>query len=124
MSCRKILFVAFAVEDQERRRALDECGDEIGLSITFVDMSFKDAFDQEWKEKVRARIQMCHGVLALVSKNSLYSHAQKWEIGCASEERKPLMGIWAYQNDTTTLPGTKITAWTVDDIREFVESIK
>jgi hypothetical protein len=58
-------------------------------------MSVKEPYDNNWKENVRTRIKRSHGVIALVSKNSLNSSGQKWEIACAKEEKnsqhRPLM---------------------------------
>ena len=68
-------------------------------------MSVKEAYNSEWKEKVRTRIKRSDGVIALISKNSLASTGQKWEIACAKEERKPIRGIRAYTDDKTELDG-------------------
>ena len=56
----------------------------------------KEAYSEEWKARVRTRICRSDGVIALVSKNSLSSSGQKWEISCAKEEQKKIRGIWAY----------------------------
>jgi len=62
-------------------------------------------------------------VLAIVSKDSLTSSGQKWEIQCAKEERKPLRGIWAYANDRTNLVGVNTMVWTWDNIAAFIDSL-
>ena len=73
----------------------------------FIDMSVKEPYDTGWKDKVRTRIRRSHGVIALVSKNSLTSSGQKWEIQCAKEEEsKPLLGIWAYSTTVRTSPAS------------------
>jgi quercetin dioxygenase-like cupin family protein len=38
-----------------------------------------------------------------VSKNSLTSSGQKWELSCAREEKKKILGVWAYKDDRTDL---------------------
>jgi hypothetical protein len=58
-------------------------------------MSVKQPYDKEWKERVRTRIKRSDGVIVLMSKNSLTSTGQKWEIECAKEEGKKIRGIWA-----------------------------
>ena len=58
-------------------------------------MSVKQPYDKEWKERVRTRIKRSDGVIVLISKNSLTSTGQKWEIECAKEEGKKIRGIWA-----------------------------
>lgn len=85
-------------------------------------MSVKEAYDSNWKEKVRTRIKRSHGVLVLVSKNSLQSSGQKWEIQCAREEGKRVRGIWAYSDDRTNLNGVPTYTWSDKNISEFIDS--
>ena len=86
-------------------------------------MSVKTPYDSEWKDRVRTRIRRSHGVIALVSKNSLTSSGQKWEIQCAKEEGKPLLGILAYRDERTTLAGVRTVAWTDANIAGFIDSL-
>jgi len=86
-------------------------------------MSVKEAYDSEWKERVRTRIKRSHGVIALVSKNSLTSSGQKWEILCAKEEKKKILGIWAYKDDRTNLAGVNTVAWSWSAIENFIDSL-
>ena len=37
----------------------------------FIDMSVKEPYDKDWKDRVRTRIKRSDGVIVLVSKNSL-----------------------------------------------------
>ena len=77
----------------------------------------------DWKEKVRSRIRRSDGVIALVSKNSLTSSGQKWEIECAEDEGKEVYGIWAYKDDRTVLSGVSTHVWTWDGIASFIDSL-
>ena len=86
-------------------------------------MSVKQPYDSGWKERVRTRIRRSHGVIVLVSKNSLTSEGQKWEIQCAKEEGKPLLGIWAYSSDRTTLAGVRTVAWSDANISGFIDTL-
>ncbi|GGC14012.1 hypothetical protein GCM10007171_34160 [Dickeya fangzhongdai] len=70
-------------------------------------MSVKEAYKKEWKSKVRTRIKRSNGVIALISKNSLNSSGQMWEITCAREEGKKVIGIWAYSDDRTNIEAVK-----------------
>jgi hypothetical protein len=88
-----------------------------------VRLPFKEAYDSEWKDKVRARIRRSDGVIVLVSKDSLTSSGQKWEIACAKEEKKRIRGIYAYSNDRTNLDGVTTYAWTDDNISNFIDSL-
>jgi hypothetical protein len=105
MPDRKIIFVAFAIEDERQRDFLKGQSLSPRAPYEFIDMSVKEAYDTNWKERVRTRIRRSHGVIVLVSKNSLTSSGQKWEIQCAKEEAKPIRGIWAYTDDRTQLSG-------------------
>ncbi len=123
MPDKKVVFIAFAIEDVRQRdflkgqSLLDTCPFE------FVDMSVKESYSSEWKEKVRTRIRRSDGVIVLVSKNSLNSSGQDWEIQCAKEEKKPIIGIRAYNNDLTYLPGVSTSDWTWDNIKRFINSL-
>ena len=86
-------------------------------------MSVKEPYDSDWKERVRTRIKRSDGVIALVSKNSLTSSGQKWEIQCAKEEKKKVLGIWAYKDDRTNLPGVNTVVWKWDSIKDFIDSL-
>lgn len=86
-------------------------------------MSVKEAYDSNWKEKVRTRIKRSHGVFVLVSKNSLQSSGQKWEIQCAREEGKRVRGISAYSDDRTNLNGVPTYTWSDKNISEFIDSL-
>ena len=63
------------------------------------------------------------GVIALVSKNSLKSSGQKWELACAKEEKKRLRGIWAYADDRTNLEGVPTFVWSDGNISNFIDSL-
>src|SRR5688500_12724599 len=105
MADKKVIFVAFAIEDERQRDFLKGQSLNTKSPFEYIDMSVKEAYSSDWKERVRTRIRRSDGVIALISKNSVTSAGQKWEIACAQEERKPVLGIWAYTDDKTNLPG-------------------
>lgn len=119
----KTLFVAFGIEDQRQRDLLKGQSLHPRAPYEFIDMSVKEPYDSGWKDKVRTRIRRSHGVIALVSKNSLTSSGQKWEIQCAKEEGKPLLGVWAYSADRTALAGVRTVSWTDVNIATFIDSL-
>lgn len=123
MADMKTVFIAFAIEDERMRDLLKGQSLHPRTPYEFIDMSVKEPYDSGWKDKVRTRIRRSHGVIALVSKNSLSSSGQKWEIQCAKDEGKPLLGIWAYSNDHTTLAGVRTVAWTDVNISAFINSL-
>ncbi|MEX2598100.1 MAG: TIR domain-containing protein [Dehalococcoidia bacterium] len=123
MADTKVIFVAFAIEDEKQRDLLR--GQALNTSIPFkyVDMSVKQAYSTEWKKKVRTRIKRSDGVIALISKNSKSSSGQKWEIQCAKEEGKRIKGVWAYKDDRTNIVGVNTVVWTWENIRKFIDSL-
>ena len=86
----KTIFIAFAIEDERMRDFLKGQSLLTNSPFEYVDMSVKQAYDTDWKNKVRTRIRRSDGVIILVSKNSLTSSGQKWEIQCAKEEGKKI----------------------------------
>lgn len=123
MADKKVVFVAFAIEDERQRDFLKGQSLNTKCPFEYTDMSVKEAYSSEWKERVRTRIRRSDGVIALVSTNSLSSSGQKWEIACAREEKKPVLGIWIYKNDRTNLEGVRTVVWTWDAIRDFIDSL-
>lgn len=123
MADKKVVFIAFAIEDEKQRNLLKGQSLNTKSPFEYVDMSVKEAYDSEWKEKVRTRIKRSDGVIALVSKNSLSSSGQKWEIQCAREEKKKILGIYAYSDDRTNLEGVNTKVWTWDNIANFIDSL-
>ncbi|KFJ90996.1 hypothetical protein JF55_15340 [Pseudomonas sp. 1-7] len=123
MADKKVVFVAFAIEDARIRDMIKGQSLHTDSPFEYVDMSVKEAYDDEWKKKVRTRIIRSDGVLVIVSKNSLNSSGQKWEIQCAKEEKKKIRGIWAYKEDRTDLAGVKTMLWTWDNIAAWIDEL-
>ncbi|MER6970894.1 TIR domain-containing protein [Nocardioides sp. NPDC000445] len=119
----KTVFVAFAIEDERQRDFLKGQTLHPRATYKFIDMSVKEPYDRNWKDRVRTRIRRSHGVIVLVSKNSLASSGQKWEIECAKDEKVPIRGIWAYSADRTVIPGVQTLAWTDANIAGFIDSL-
>lgn len=123
MADKKVIFVAFAIEDERQRDFLKGQSLLTKSPFEYVDMSVKQAYDSEWKERVRTRIRRSDGVIVLVSKNSLSSSGQKWEIDCAKEEGKRILGIWAYSDDKTNIYGLNTKVWSWGNIKDFIDSL-
>ncbi len=123
MADKKIIFIAFAIEDERQRDFLKGQSLHSRAPFEFIDMSVKQAYDKDWQEKVRTRIKRSDGIIALISKNSLTSSGQKWEIQCAREEGKKIRGIWAYSNDRTDVFGVNTKVWSDSNISDFIDSL-
>lgn len=123
MADKKVIFIAFAIEDERIRDMIKGQSLNAKSPFEYVDMSVNEAYDEEWKKKVRTRILRSDGVLVVVSKNSLSSSGQKWEIQCAKEEKQKIRGIWAYKEDRTDLAGVNTMVWTWDNIANWIDSL-
>ena len=123
MAATKVVFIAFAIEDERQRDFLKGQSLHPRAPYEFIDMSVKEPYDSEWKARVTTRIRRSDGVIVLVSKNSLTSSGQKWEVQCAKDEKKPIRGIWAYKDDRTQLPGVSTYVWSDENISNFIDSL-
>lgn len=123
MAEKKVVFVAFAIEDERQRDFLTGQSLNTKSPFEYIDMSVKEPYDSNWKERVLTRIRRSDGVIVLVSKNSLTSSGQKWEISCVREEKKKILGIWAYKDDRTNLLGVNTEVWTWATIEKFIDSL-
>ena len=123
MAEKKVIFVAFAIEDERQRDFLKGQSLNTNSPFEYVDISVKEPYDSNWKERVRTRVLRSDGVVVLVSKNSLTSSGQKWEISCAREEKKKILGLWAYKDDRTNLSGVNTVAWSWPAIEKFIDSL-
>jgi hypothetical protein len=123
MSGKRVVFVAFAIEDERQRDFLKGQSLHPRAPYEFVDMSVKEPYDSNWKDRVRTRIRRSHGVIVLVSTNSLASSGQKWEIQCAKEEAKSIRGIWAYKGDRAQISGVPTVVWSDANISNFIDSL-
>jgi len=123
MADKKVVFVAFAIEDETQRDFLKGQSLNTKSPFEYIDMSVKEPYNSEWKDRVCSRIRRSDGVIALISKNSQSSSGEKWEIQCAKDEKKPLRGIWAYTDDRTGLEGVNTVVWTWDNIKHFIDSL-
>lgn len=123
MASKKTIFVAFAMKDERSRDFLKGQSLSTKSPFEYIDMSVKEAYDTDWKNKVRTRIKRSDGVIAIISKNSLTSDGQKWEIQCAQEEGKPIRGIWAYKDDRTNVSGVNTKVWNWQNITDFIDTL-
>jgi hypothetical protein len=123
MAEKKVVSIAFAIEDERQRDFLIGQSLNTKTPFEFIDMSVKEAYDSGWKDRTRTRIRRSDGVIALVSKNSLKSTGQDWEITCAKEEKKKVLGIWAYRDDRTDLSGVYTRVWSWDTISDFIDGL-
>lgn len=124
----KRVFTSFAIEDVRLRDLFIGQARHEKVPYELVDMSVKKPWDTEWKTNCRTRIRGCNGVVVLITKNLKNAEGALWEIRCAKEENKPILGV--YIGDSTILDspdelnGVKKVSWTWANIAEFVNNLK
>ena len=123
MADKKTIFIAFSMKDERQRDFLKGQSLNTNSPFEYIDMSVKEPYDSGWKDRVRTSIRRSDGVIVLVSENSLISTGQKWEIACAREENKKILGIWAYTSDRTNIAGLNTKVWTWPNITNFINSL-
>jgi hypothetical protein len=122
----KRIFVAFAKEDERIRDLIKGQSLNVQTDFEYVDMSVKEPYETAWKEQVRTRVRGCAGVIALLSKNTPSASGQLWEIKCAIEEKKPLIGLFIYKDDRTLpqiMSNQRCIVWTWDGIASFINGL-
>lgn len=123
MANKKVIFVAFAIEDERQRDFLKGQALNTNSPFEYIDMSVREAYETDWQNKVATRIRRSDGVIALISRNSLSSTGQRWEIQCARDEGKPLRGVWAYSDDRTNVQGVNTMVWSWPNIASWIDSL-
>ncbi|UYY83104.1 TIR domain-containing protein [Arthrobacter sp. YA7-1] len=122
----KVVFIAFAKEDEPTRNLFTGQRVNPATPFEFTDMSVKEPYSSEWKEKVRTRIRRSHGVIVLISRNTPAADGQLWEITCAVEEGVPLLGIWIednYRIKPKEMGLSPCKAWTWANIADFIDGL-
>lgn len=123
---KKTVFIAFAKEDESSRNLFTGQRVNANTPFEFTDMSVKQPYATEWKDKTRARVRRSDGVIALISSNTPTATGELWEIQCAVEEGKPLVGIWLedhYRTKPTEMAGAPCKTWTWENVADFIDSL-
>ena len=124
----KRIFVSFAIEDKQNRDFLVGQARNSNSPFEFTDMSVKTPWDNSWKIQCRARIKGCHGLIALISKNTMKADGARWEIQCAREEGVPVLGVHIYRDNKGATPpeltGYRVIEWGWDGIASFINGLR
>lgn len=126
MTIPKRVFIAFAKENEATRNLFTGQKVNPKTPFEFVDMSVKAPYDSEWKTRTRTRIKGCDGAIALISSSTPDADGELWEIICAAEEDKPLIGIWiedGYRTKPKEMNGARCTTWTWEAVAEFIDGL-
>ena len=126
MAEKKVVFLAFAKEDEGTKNLF--LGQRLNTDTPFewTDMSVKEPYKTEWKERVRTRVRRSAGVIALVSSSTPGADGELWEIECAVEESKPLLGIWiesGYRTKPSEMGSAACKDWTWANVENFISGL-
>lgn len=123
----KRVFVSFAIEDETIKNLFTGQAKNDKVPYEFVDMSVKQPFDSAWKTNCRSRIKGCDAVIVLITKNLKKAEGALWEINCAKEENKPILGVYmkdcSFSDSPDELWGIKKIDWTWKGIAEFIDNL-
>ncbi|WP_341358477.1 TIR domain-containing protein [Georgenia sp. M64] len=120
------MFIAFAKEDETTRNLFTGQRVHPDTPFEFIDMSVKEPYSSQWKERVRTRIRRSDGVIALISSSTPAATGQLWEIKCAVEEGAPLLGIWiedGYRTKPSQMGSAPCKTWTWENVSSFIDSL-
>lgn len=126
MADTKAVFIAFAKEDERARNLFTGQRVHSKTPFEFIDMSVKEPYDTDWKNRVRTRVRRSKGVIALISASTPKASGELWEIKCAVEEKRPLLGIWIEDGYRVKPPGmgsAPCKSWTWDNVAAFIDSL-
>lgn len=125
MATTKTVFIAFAKEDEAKRNLLKGQSLNTASPFEYTDMSVKEPYDSEWKKKTRTRIKRSDGVIALISASTPKADGELWEINCAKEEGKPVLGIWIgdYRTKPAEMGTSPCKTWTWENIANFIDTL-
>jgi hypothetical protein len=125
---RKKVFISFAIEDVEYRDYLVDQARKKHSPFNFIDMSVKKEWSQnEWKDRCRKKIKRCDGIIALLSKSTHKAGGARWEMKCAIEEGKKIVGIHIFKNNKGAIPpelkGKRVMEWSWDNLEKFINQL-
>jgi hypothetical protein len=126
MARKKIVFIAFAKKDERSRNLFSGQKVHPDTPFEFTDMSVKKPYDGGWKRRTRARIRRSDGVIALISSATPKAAGQLWEISCAKEEGKKVLGVWiedGYRTRPAAIGASPCRRWTWSNIANFIDSL-
>lgn len=122
----KRVFISFAIEDQKYRDFLVAQSKNESSPFEFVDMSVKEAWKSDWKDKCTTKIRSCDGVIGLISKNTPSASGELFELECAYDEDIPVMLMYI-NDDRPTLPSflnsKRVNIWSWNNLKSFINNL-
>lgn len=120
------VFTAISSRDRNHRDSLVERARLEKLPFDFVDMSGHKSLDEVWRASCGTYIHGSDGVIALISEHTAEDPEQLWAIRCAYAEKKPIMLMYASQDEPAlpeALLGKHVNASNWANLKTFMESL-
>ncbi|MFA5029615.1 MAG: hypothetical protein WC518_02565 [Patescibacteria group bacterium] len=122
----KRVFISFAAEDSKYRDFLVAQARNERSPFEFIDMSVKEPWKTDWKDRCRTKIKGCDGMIGLISNNTPGASGEKFELECAIDENIPVMLM--YINDdrptlSSSLSGRRVNIWSWENIKSFISKL-
>jgi hypothetical protein len=122
------IYISFAIEDLALRDLLVKQVKNNDSPFVSIDMVVKKLWDKTWKMDCRTRIKRCEGMIIILTKNTIISEGQIWEINCANEESIPIFGIYGSTDDRPfslpkELDGARVDSWTWGNISQWINAL-
>jgi hypothetical protein len=122
----KRIFISFAIEDKIYRDFLVGQSKKEESPFEFVDMSVKEPWKSDWKDRCRTKIIGCDGVIGLISKNTPKASGELFELECAYDEEIPVMLMYINDNRPVLpswLSSKRINIWSWSNLKSFISNL-
>ncbi|MGQ1795870.1 hypothetical protein ACT4S5_01845 [Kocuria oceani] len=122
----KTVFLAFVEQDELFRDLFTTQWARAGDQARFLDSPGDGTCLGEWKKDVRERIRACDGVIALVGGSTPDSVEALWQIRCAVDAGKPLLGLWVeagHRAKPMEMGPARCETWTWENIGDFIDRL-
>lgn len=90
-----------------------------------IDMSIKEAIDENWKEHARRRIKSCDVVIVICGEHTNKASGVSAELQIAQEEHIPYFCLWGRAKKRCVKPiaakcSDKIYCWTWENLKKLI----
>jgi len=120
----KKMFISFAIHDKTTHDLFMGQAKHDKVPYEFSEMLQKQPWDENWKNQARAKIKNSDLVLVLITKGLKTGNGAMWEIRCAKEEKKPILGLFMHgttiEDSPDELHEAKKANWSWSAIEEFL----
>lgn len=122
----KRAFISFDFDhDEELRDALVGQAKNPGSPFSIADWSVHEAFDSNWRQKVRERIRKTDLTIVICGEHTHNAKGVAAEVSITREERKPYFLLRGRPKKTCTKPGMtlqtdKVYDWTWENLKRLI----